>query len=39
VDNEQRWRARDRWWRRLSQLNLAVLVLILAVMAWTGGCP
>jgi hypothetical protein len=39
VDNEQRWRSRDRWWRRQSQINLAIAVVILAVVAWTSACP
>jgi putative copper export protein len=39
VDNEQRWRSRDRWWRRHSQINLGIAAVILTVMAWTAACP
>lgn len=39
MDNEQRWRSRDRWWRRQSQINLGIALVLLAFMAWKAACP
>jgi hypothetical protein len=39
MNNEQRWRSRDRWWRRQSQINLGIALVILAFLAWTAACP